>query len=141
MHERPVRAVFVVVPDVDPQDPLEVATANDQQPVQALGADRRHPALGVRVRPGRLHRRQDHLATVRAEPVVEAAGERRVPIVQHQAGPSALLAQHQQQVAGLLGDPRPSGLAVTPVRCTRRVSSSMRNSTFSRRSKTVSTAK
>ena len=35
----------------------------------------------------------------------------------------------------------PSGLAVTPARCTRRVSSSMKNSTYSRRSQTVSTVK
>ena len=35
----------------------------------------------------------------------------------------------------------PSGLAVTPARWTRRVSSSMKNSTYSRRSQTVSTVK
>jgi hypothetical protein len=105
MHECPVGTVAVVVLDVDPKDLLQVATANDQKPVQALGPDRPHPALRVRVRPGRLHGRQEHLGTVRAEHVVEAAAELRVPIVQHEAGPSALFAQHQQQVAGLLGDP------------------------------------
>jgi hypothetical protein len=47
--ERPVRAVLVVVPDVDLQDLLEVAATDDQQPVQALGADRSDPPLGVRV--------------------------------------------------------------------------------------------
>jgi hypothetical protein len=47
--ERPVRAVFVVVPDLDPQDPLAVAAPEDQQPVQALGADGADPSLGVRV--------------------------------------------------------------------------------------------
>jgi hypothetical protein len=47
--ERPVRPVGVVVLDVDSKDLLEVAAANDQQPVQALGADRPDPALGVGV--------------------------------------------------------------------------------------------
>jgi hypothetical protein len=104
-HECPVGTVAVVMPDVDPKDLLQVATANDQEPVQALGADRPHPALRVRVRPGRLHGRQEHLGTIRAEHIVEAAGELRVPIAQHKASPSALFAQHTQQVAGLLSDP------------------------------------
>ena len=71
--------------DVDPEDLPQVATANDQKPVQALGADRPHPALRVRVRPGRLHGRQEHLGTVRAEHIVEAAGELRVPSAQQPA--------------------------------------------------------
>ena len=53
-HERPVRTVAVVMLDVDPKDPLQVATADDQGPVEALGADRPDPALGVGVRPGCL---------------------------------------------------------------------------------------
>ena len=70
-----------------------------------------------------------------------SCGELRVPIVQHQASPSALFAQYQQQVAGLLGDPLAVGLAVTPARWTRRVSSSMKNSTYSRRSQMLSTVR
>ena len=56
-HERLVGTVAVVMLDVDPKDPLQVATADDQGPVEALGADRPDPALGVGVRPGCLHRR------------------------------------------------------------------------------------
>jgi hypothetical protein len=55
--KRPVGTMLVVVLDVGPQDLLKVAAADDQQPVQALGADRPHPALGVRVRLGCPHRR------------------------------------------------------------------------------------
>jgi hypothetical protein len=55
--ERPVGTMLVVVLDVGPQDLLKVAAADDQQPVQALGTDRPHPALGVRVRLGCPHRR------------------------------------------------------------------------------------
>ena len=88
---------------VDPRDLLQVASSDDQQPVQALGADGADPPLGVGVRVGRLHRRQQHLGTVRTEDVVEAVGELRVPIAQHKAEPASLLLQHQQQVASLLG--------------------------------------
>ena len=59
--KRPVRTVPVVVRDVDPKDLLEVASADDQQPVEALSADRPHPAFGVGVGPRRLHRRQQYL--------------------------------------------------------------------------------
>jgi hypothetical protein len=51
-HERPVGTVAVVLPNLDAEDLLQMASAHDQQPVQALGADRPHPALGGRVRPG-----------------------------------------------------------------------------------------
>ena len=39
MHECSVGTVAVVMLDVGAQDLLEVATADDQQPVEALGAD------------------------------------------------------------------------------------------------------
>ena len=53
--QRPVWTVLVVVSDVDPKGLLEVAAPNNEQPVQALGADRAHPALRVRVGSGRPH--------------------------------------------------------------------------------------
>jgi len=43
--KRPMWPVPVVVLDVDPKDLLEVAASDDEQPVQALGADRADPAL------------------------------------------------------------------------------------------------
>jgi hypothetical protein len=51
--ERPVGTVAVVMLDMDPEDLLQVAAADDQQPVQALGADRADPALRERVGPRR----------------------------------------------------------------------------------------
>jgi hypothetical protein len=60
--ERPVGTVSVVMLDIDPQDLLEVAAADDQQPVQALGTDGAHPALRVGVRLGRPDRGYEHLA-------------------------------------------------------------------------------
>jgi hypothetical protein len=100
----------VVVLGVHPKDPIKVASTDDQQPVQALGAHRPDPPLRVRVRLGRPNRRQQHLPTLRAEHVVEAAGELRVPITQQVPHPAPLLAEHQQQVAGLLGDPGTVGI-------------------------------
>ena len=102
--KRPMRAVPVVVPDVDSQDLLEVAAADDQQPVQALGADRADPPLGVRVRLGRLYRRHQHLGVLGAEHIIEAVGELRVMVADKEAQLPSLLAQDQQEVAGLLGD-------------------------------------
>jgi hypothetical protein len=99
------QTVGVVVLDIDPKDLLEVATPDDQQPVQALGAHRPDPALRVGVRVRRLHRRQQHLGALGAEHVVEAAGELRVVVAQHEAQPPSSFAECHQQVAGLLGNP------------------------------------
>jgi hypothetical protein len=77
--ERPVRAVAVVMLDAEPKGPLKVAAPNEQ-PVQALGTDRPHPALRVNVRLGRPHRREEHLGALGADYVIEAAGELRVMV-------------------------------------------------------------
>jgi hypothetical protein len=51
------RAMLVVMPDIDIQHALEIAAANDQDPVEAIGADRSDPAFGVGVRVWRSNRR------------------------------------------------------------------------------------
>src|SRR6266511_5014357 len=94
--ERSVWTMSVVVLDVDPEDLLQVATAEDQQPVEALSADGTDPALRVGVRVGCLHRRDEHVGAVGAEHVVEAARELRVTVVDQEAHPPAALAQHQE---------------------------------------------
>jgi len=54
--ERPMGTVGVVVGGVDPEHLLQLSSPGDQQPVQALRADRTDPALGVGVGPRRqLH--------------------------------------------------------------------------------------
>jgi hypothetical protein len=103
--ERSVWTVFVVVLDVHPKDPRQMPASYNQEPVQALGADGAHPPLRVGVRPGRPDGRHEHLGTLRAEHVVEAPGELRVPVTEQESYPSASLFQDEQQVAGLLGDP------------------------------------
>ena len=47
--ERTVWPVLVVMAAVDAEDVLEVTPAEDQDPVEALGAERAHPAFGVGV--------------------------------------------------------------------------------------------
>jgi hypothetical protein len=51
LAERAVRPVRVVVHRVDVNDALEVAAAEDQQPVKALAPQACDPALRVRPRP------------------------------------------------------------------------------------------
>jgi hypothetical protein len=92
--ERSVWTMGVVVGGVDPQDLLQGASSDAQQPVQALGADGANPALGVGVGVGCPYRCQEHLSIVPTDDVVEAAGELRVPVAQHNAAPPSLLLQH-----------------------------------------------
>jgi hypothetical protein len=52
-----------------------------------------------------------------------------------------VVAERHQQVPGLLRHPLPFWMRLTPSTWTRRVATSIANSTYSRRSKTVSTVK
>ena len=61
--QRPVGTVAVVMLDINPKDPLKMTTPDNQQPIQALGTDRPHPTLAIRVRSGCPHRPHQHLAT------------------------------------------------------------------------------
>jgi hypothetical protein len=90
--ECPVRTVGVVVLDICPKDLRQMATSDNQQPVQALGADRADPPFRVRIRSGRLDRCHQHLPTLGAEHLVEAPGEFRVAVAQ-QGSASVVLAR------------------------------------------------
>jgi hypothetical protein len=88
--------------------------SHDQQPVQALGADRADPALRERVGVGCLHRCQEHLGALRAEDVVEPAAEFRVAVAEQEAKPTSPLAQDHEEVASLLGHPDAVGVGGDP---------------------------
>jgi hypothetical protein len=62
--ERPVRPMPVVMIDIDPQYSFQVTWPNDEQPIQAPGADRANPPLRERVRIGCLHRSTQHLGVL-----------------------------------------------------------------------------
>ena len=99
---------------VDPKDLLQMAAPDDQQPVQALSTDGPHPSLRVGVGLWRPDRGHQHLAAFRAEYVVEAASELRVAVTEQEAHPSPSLFQHQEEVAGLLGDSAAVGVGGHP---------------------------
>jgi hypothetical protein len=52
LGERAVRPMFVVVLRVDTDDTLEVAAAENQQPIEAFAPQTADPALGMRTRRG-----------------------------------------------------------------------------------------
>ena len=140
--KRSVWAMLVVVLDVHPEDLLQVTTADDQQPVQALGADGTDPPLRVGVRVWRLDRRDEHLGALGAEHVVEPTTELGVAVAEHKAqSPSSPRLSPGTGLRACWATQPPSGLVVTLATWTRRVASSMKNSTSSRRSQMVSTVK
>jgi hypothetical protein len=66
---------------------LEVAAAEDQQPVEALTADAADEALSVGVCLGCTDRRVDHLEPFAAEDLVEGGAELAVAVVDQEPHP------------------------------------------------------
>jgi hypothetical protein len=85
-----VRPLVVVVPQVLVEDPLKVAPAPDQQPVQTLLPDRPHPPLGERIGIRRLDARRDDLGAVGHEHAVEGARDLAVAVTNDEARRAAL---------------------------------------------------
>jgi hypothetical protein len=141
LPERLVRSRGVVMVGVLAEHPLEVPATEDQQPIQALTPDRADLAFGDRVRARRPDRRPDHAHAFGSEHVVERARELGVSIADQHRGVDARLVPVPHEVAGLLGHPRGGRGAVQPATNTRRVWSSMKRSTYSVRSRTVSAVK
>ena len=63
----------VVMAGIDAKHVLELAAAEDEQPVEALATDAADPALGVGVRVRRLHGCADHGDPFASENLIEAA--------------------------------------------------------------------
>jgi hypothetical protein len=93
----------VVVAGVGAQDSLEVPSAANERPVQALRSDRSDPSLGEGVGRRSPVRSLDDVDSFRAEDHVERPGELRVPIADEEARRLELTLD--DQVPGLLGDP------------------------------------
>ena len=125
--ERAVRPVLVVVLDVLAQDAFEVAAVEDQQPVQALGANGSDEPFGDGVRLRRSCRRLDDPDAVRAEHLVEGSLyllsrsriSRRKP----------WSAKSRPRLRACWVTHAPVGLAVQPANQTRRVAWAMKNNT------------
>jgi hypothetical protein len=73
--------VLVVVAAIGAEDMFEVASADDKDPIEAVGADGAYAALGEGVRVRRLDRCGDHFDALAAEDLVEGVAELRVAIV------------------------------------------------------------
>ena len=131
----------VVVIDVGVQDALELATAGDQDPVEALAPHGADEALGEHVGLWSPDRCSDDLDPLAAEDLVEGAAELRVSIVDQEAGRRGSVGERPRQLARLLRDPGVVGCWVQPATCTLRLPTSMKNRTYSRVAKTVSTVK
>src|SRR5215210_6917778 len=107
--ERAVRSVLVVMATVDAEHVLEMTSAEDEDPVEAVGAERSYPAFGVGVRVRRLDRRADHLDALGAEDLVEGMAELRIAVVDKK--PKGLLvAELHDKIARLLSDPAAIGM-------------------------------
>ena len=139
--ETAVRTVLVVVLDIAVQNANNLLAANDQQVVQALSPDGPNPTLGNGVGVGRPNRRADDLGTGRAPDIVERSGELGVRSRIRNRSAAARSSSSTKRLRACCATHRPVGWAVTPAKCTRRLPSSMTNSTYSRRSQTVSTVK
>ena len=100
-----MRPVLVVVERVGREDVLEVAAADDQEPIEALTADGSDPALGVRSRLGCPYRRFDHADAFGVKDLVEVAGEFAVAVTDEEPWAEILVVELHQQVACLLGHP------------------------------------
>jgi hypothetical protein len=103
-----MRALRVVVVDVDAQHTLEVAAVEDQQPVDAFGADGSEEPLGDGVPLRRPHRSLHDPNPVAAEHLAEGAAVLVVAIADQQA--HALVGEVDAEVARLLGASSPGGL-------------------------------
>ena len=129
MCECAVRAVLVVMRDIRGEDVREVATAEDQQPVEALAADGPDSALCVGPCLRRPHGRFDHPDAFGAEDLVEVAGELAVTSRTRTRGRTLSSSSCVSRLHVCWVTHRPSGLVVIPARRTRRVASSMKNKT------------
>jgi hypothetical protein len=104
----------VVVVDVDAQDALELPSAGDQEPVEAVAADGADPAFGERVCLWRLKWGGDDLDAFAAKDIVEVATELAVAVLDQEAGPCRSPESDQASCRACSAVQRPSGFAVQP---------------------------
>ena len=89
------------------QDRLGARGVEDQDPVEQLAVAAAHESLADRVRTGRPDRDLDDTRASAGKDGIEGGGGLGVPIPDQEPDPAAGVVQAHQQVAGLLGHPRP----------------------------------
>src|SRR5436190_24398317 len=105
--------------DVGDEHVVEVAAAEDQQPVEALTADAADPALGMGARLRRPYRRFDDVDAFGAEDLVEFAAELAVSITDQELRRMPSSSSCINRLRACWVTQRPSGLVVIPARWTR----------------------
>jgi hypothetical protein len=88
LRQGAMRAMAVVVIGVLGQHHPQLPAAHDQHPVQHLPPNRAHPALRVRIRPRRPHRRGEHLDRLGDQDGIERGGELGIPIADQKSEPA-----------------------------------------------------
>ena len=123
----------VVMVDEDANDLLEMLAVEDQEPIQTLRANRSHEPFRDAVRLRRAKRRANDLEPTASEHVVKTVGEFLVPVANQEAERLWAFGQPPCQLTGLLCYPRRNRIrrAARDVH-TVALSSSMKNSTYSR---------
>ncbi len=97
---------------------------DDEDPVEDLPAQAAHPAFHDRVRSGCLDWCLDDPDALGLEYGIEGAGELGIPVADQELELAGLVAEVEQEITRLLGDPYGGWLAVTPSTWTRRVACS-----------------
>ena len=108
----------VVVGLVLGQDRLQVSFAEDQHPVGDLGPGGEHEPLRESVRARASGWDVHGLDVGGGEDRVERIGELPGGVADQEVELRGAVPEVHQEVADLLGGPRPSGWAVTPAKCT-----------------------
>ena len=115
--------------NVDGQDSFKVARTQNEQPIEALGTDRPHESFRDRVRLRRLNRRANDTNAGAVKYVVKAACEFVIAIPNQPMNWFGALTESPGHLLCMLRHPPWSGWAVQPAKCTRRLPTSMNNST------------
>ena len=124
-----MRPMGVVVVDVDAHGAFELPAAADQEAVEAVAADGAYEAFGERICLRCAKRGTDDLDAFDAEDLVEGAAELAIAVVDREAAGVARSGSDQASRRACRVVQLPSGLAVQPAKCTRRLLSSRKKST------------
>jgi hypothetical protein len=100
-----MRPLTVVVSGVCAGRPIEMASTEDERPVETLRPDGFDHPFRVGIGVGRPDRSQDHLCPLRAEDLVEWPDELGVAVADEEPDGGRAIIEFHRQVAGLLGDP------------------------------------
>jgi hypothetical protein len=113
--------MLVVMAGIDPKHVLELPSAEDEQPVEALASHAADPALGVCVPVGCPNGRADHGQSLAQEDLIEAAAELRVTVVDEEAERPLAIIQVISRLRACWATQAPVGFGVRATNSIRRL--------------------